>query len=109
MKISNLIRSISFLGIMALGFSQSSEAVVYPILNSNENQAASENQTNKMLQHVNSELQEIISEMKATQDQRKSKVENIRKDLEKILKTPAKGKTYCSGKIAWALGQECPE
>ncbi len=93
---------------MVMTFCQSSEAVVYPIL-SNENQSTSEGQIDQKLKRVNAELQEIVLEMKDTKDQRKDKVENIRKDLERVSRNPTPEKSYCVGKIAWALDEQCPE
>jgi len=93
---------------MAVAFCQSSEAVVYPIL-SNENQSISESQIDKKIKRVSAELQEIVLQMKDAKDQRKDKVENIRKDLEQVSKKPVAEKSYCVGKVAWALDEKCPE
>ena len=109
MKISYLISLVLFVGMTVLTLGKSVEAVVSSFSNTNQNQSASENQINKQLNQADAELQEIVLLMKGVQDQREGKIEDIRKNLERILRTPGKRKAYCIGKIAWALGEKCPE
>ena len=108
MKTLNFLRGVSFLGLITMAICQSSEAIVAP---SNIDSSTSlKSQIDQKLDRVNKELQEIVLLMDKEKDERKNGIRNMRKDLERIeQKRTNHEETYCNGRVAWALNEDCPK